>query len=95
MNFVFLQKANCHAVYDCIIFFNHDHHSSVQVVDNVILILKTVLSCHAVNEQCQLTMILINNNEYLLIKDCMFEISAFMIKHKVVMIISHSLSFLS
>ena len=93
MNFVFLQKANYHAVYNYIIFFDYDYCSSAQVVDNVILILKTVLSCHAVNKQYQLIMILIDDDEYLLMKDCMFEILIFMIKHKIVLIISHSLNF--
>ena len=95
MNFVFLQKANYYAVYNHIIFFDCNCCSSVQVVDDVILTLKTVLSCHTVNEQCQLTMTSINNDEYLLMKNCMFEISTFIIKHKIALIISCFLSFLS
>jgi len=37
----------------------------------------------------------IDDDKYLLMKDCVFEISAFMIKHRVVLIISCFLSFLS
>ena len=49
---VFLQKANCHAIYDHVIFFDCDYHLFVQVVNNVILTLEAILSCHAINEQC-------------------------------------------
>ena len=95
INFVFLQKANYHTIYNYIIFFDYDHCSSAQVVNDVILILKTVLSCHVINEQCQLTVTSIDDDEYLLMKNCMFEISAFMIKYRVIMIISYSLNSLS